>query len=137
MIKTGNGRRQKKDYAIAIVASHFSRLISQRLLQACLKELVRLGIQEKKMTVFWVPGSFEIPLAAKTLAKKKSVDAVICLGAVIQGETLHFELICRAASQGIARASFETGKPVIFGVLTTYTVKQALRRSQPLLSPVG
>ncbi len=119
------------NHRVAVVASHFSEAISRRLLEPCLKELIRLGVDKGNITVVWVPGSFEIPLVASKLAKKKSVDCVICLGAVIQGETLHFDLICRAASEGIAHVSLETGKPVIFGILTTYTMKQALQRSQP------
>lgn len=131
MVKTLAGPIKNRGYRLAIVASCFNDFITQRLLKACLKELWRLGMKEKNITIVWVPGSFEIPVVALKLARRKSIDAVICLGAVIQGETLHFDLICRAASDGIARASFETQKPVIFGVLTTYTVKQAYQRSQP------
>ncbi len=115
---------------IAIVASRFNEDIAQRLLNGCLEELSHLGLKKKEIAVFWVPGSFEIPLIALKLAGKKNVDAVICLGAVIRGETAHFDYVAQGAAQGIAQASLLTGKPVILGVLTTDTVDQAYKRSQ-------
>ena len=97
---------------IAIVVSRFNEDVAQRLLNGCLEELSHLGLK-KEIAVFWVPGSFEIPLIALKLAGKKSVDAVICLGAVIRGETAHFDYVAQGAAQGIAQASLLTGKPVI------------------------
>jgi len=115
---------------IVIVASQFNGFITERLLSGCLKEFDRQGIKKTDIIVAWVPGSFEIPLAAFKFAKKKTIDAVVCLGAVIRGETYHFELVAQAAAQGILQVSLNTGKPVIFGVLTTDTVDQAYKRSE-------
>ena len=115
---------------IAIVASRFNEFVTQRLLKACLKELSRQGIQENGLIVVWVPGSLEISLAALTLARRKDVAAVICLGAVIRGETFHFELVARGVAEGVTQASLIAEKPIIFGVLTTDTVDQAYKRSQ-------
>src|SRR6185295_19654759 len=106
---------------IAIVASKFNEFITQRLLKACLDELARLKIAKKDIVVAWVPGSYEIPVTAIAFAKKKSINAVICLGCIIRGETFHFELVARHAARGIMDASILTGKPVVFGVLTTDT----------------
>ena len=130
MIKTLKGQGKSSGKRFSIVISRFNDFITKRLLDGCLKELMRCGVKENEITIVWVPGSFEIPLTALKLAKKKSVDAVICLGAVIQGETLHFDLIARSVTQGIAQVALLTKKPVIFGVLTTYTVTQAYKRSQ-------
>jgi 6,7-dimethyl-8-ribityllumazine synthase len=121
----GHGRQ------FGIVVSRFNEFITRRLLDGCLKEFGRLGVREKDITIVWVPGSFEIPLVALKLTQKPSIRACICLGAVIRGETLHFDLVARAAADGIASATVKTGKPVIFGVITTNTVKQAYKRSQP------
>jgi 6,7-dimethyl-8-ribityllumazine synthase len=115
---------------IAIVASRFNEFVTQRLLNACLDELARLKVAKKDIIVAWVPGSYEIPVTAVAFAKKKSIQAVICLGCIIRGETFHFELVARYAAQGIMDASIVTGKPVIFGVLTTDTVEQANKRAQ-------
>ena len=113
---------------IAVVVSQFNEVISRRLLKACLGELIRRGVKKSDIAVHWVPGSLEIPLLALKLAKKK--DAVIALGAVIRGETLHYELVARGVAEGIMRVSLRTGKPIIFGVLTTDTFKQAQARAQ-------
>lgn len=113
-----------------IVVSVFNEPITSRLLQGCLKEFSNLGISEKKITVIFVPGAFEIPVAASVLAHKKSIDAVVCLGAVIRGETLHFELIAHQVAAGVMKVSLDTCKPVIFGVLTTDTIAQAMSRSE-------
>ena len=126
-VKATNPLKNKR---IVIVAAKFNEFITKRLLNPCLMELERCGIQRNNITVVWVPGSFEIPVTAQALARKKTVDAVICLGAVIKGETYHFELVAKNAASGILQASLQTGKPVIFGVLTTYTVDQAYKRSE-------
>ena len=130
MIKTFEGPVKNNGKNIGIVVSRFNDFVTKRLLKGCLAELHRLGVKDKQITVVWVPGSFEIPVTALTLAKKKSIQGVIGLGAVIRGETLHFELVARAAAEGIARVSWMTGKPVIFGVLSTDTIQQAYKRSQ-------
>lgn len=113
---------------ITIVVSRFNEFITKKLLEGCLKELRRLGVKENEITVIWVPGAFEIPVAALKFAQKKTVDAVICLGAVIRGETMHFELVAHSAAFGITEVALRTGKPVIFGILATETVEQAAKR---------
>ena len=117
----------KKMYAI--VVSKFNQFITDRLFEGCLEELERQGIQKKEIAVHWVPGALEIPVVARKLAKKKSVCAVIALGCVIRGETYHFELVADNVAQGVMRVSLDSGKPVIFGVITTETVEQAYKRS--------
>ena len=118
-----------KKIRIAIVAASFNDFITKGLLKSCLKELQRQGLKEGQITTVWVPGSFEIPLAALKLAKRKDIDAVICLGAVIRGETYHFEVVANEAARGIMQAGLLSGKPVIMGVLTTDTVAQAQARA--------
>jgi 6,7-dimethyl-8-ribityllumazine synthase len=120
----------KSKIRVAIVASRFNDFISKALLNACLMELQRAGLKDNQITTVWVPGSFEIPLTAMTLAKKKNVDAVICLGAVIRGETYHFEIVANEAARGVMDVSLASGKPVIMGILTTDTVDQAQKRAQ-------
>jgi len=114
---------------IAIVASSFNDFITKGLLQACLRELKLKGLPDKQVTTVWVPGAFEVPLAALTLARRKDVDAVIGLGAVIRGETYHFEVVSNECARGMMEASLVTSKPVIMGVLTTDTVAQAQARA--------
>jgi 6,7-dimethyl-8-ribityllumazine synthase len=114
---------------IVIVASSFNDFITKGLLKACLMELQRQGLREEQIATVWVPGAFEMPLAAMTLAKRKDIDAVICLGAVIRGETYHFEVVSNECARGIMEVSLSSGKPVIMGVLTTDTVAQAQARS--------
>ncbi len=115
---------------LGVVVARFNEFITERLLAGCLEELKRRKVSEKDIVLVWVPGSFELPVAALKLAKKKNIDAVICLGCVIRGETIHFELVAQNAASGIGQAGLELGKPVIFGVLTTNTVKQAYARSK-------
>ncbi len=119
---------RKKKYGI--IVSRFNEFITQRLLDGCLDELNKNGVKKSAVTIVEVPGSFEIPVTALKLARKKSIDAVICLGAVIKGETLHFELVAQQAARGILQVSLMTGKPVLFGVLATDTVNQAYKRSE-------
>lgn len=121
---------KKSNKKIGIVVSRFNEFITQRLLDGCLKELSAQGVKKKDITVAWVPGAFEIPVTALRFAKKRSIDAVICLGAVIKGETIHFELVAEGAALGISKVSLVTGKPVIFGVVATDTVNQAYARSE-------
>ena len=120
----------KKKVRIAIVASCFNDFITKALVNACWMELKHSGLKEDQITTVWVPGTFEIPLMALKLAKKKNVDVVICLGAVIRGETYHFEVIANEGARGIMEASLATGKPVIMGILTADTVDQAQKRAQ-------
>jgi len=120
---------KKNKARIAIVASSFNDFITKRLLNACLVELHRQGLGEGQITTVWVPGSFEIPLTALRLAQRKDIDAVICLGAVIRGETYHFEVVSNECARGIMEVGLLTAKPVIMGVLTTDTVGQAQARA--------
>lgn len=126
-IITGRLKSSRKKYGI--VVARFNEMVTKRLLEGCLKELGRCGVASKDITVVWVPGSFELGVTALTLAKKKSIDAVIGLGAVIRGETIHFDLVAQAAAKSLTQVAISTGKPVIFGVLTTDTIDQALKRS--------
>jgi len=114
---------------IAIVVSRFNEFVGSRLLDGALHVLERRGVKARDTVVIKVPGAFEIPAVAKRLADSRRHDAVICLGAVLRGETPHFEWVAGEASSGIARASYETGVPVLFGVLTVETLDQALDRS--------
>lgn len=114
---------------ITVVVSKFNEFITKRLLTGCLEELACHNVKKNDITVVWVPGAYEIPVVAATFAKKKDVHAVICLGAVIRGETIHFDLVAQGVAQGIMRVSLMTGKPVIFGVLAVDTVDQAYKRS--------
>ncbi len=122
--KTGKGLK------IAVIVARFNEGITGRLRDACLDELGRLGVLKKDLTVVSVPGAFEIPVVAQKLAKKKTVDAVICLGAVILGETDHYRLVADNAAAGIMKASLDTGKPVVFEILATPTVKLAQDRAE-------
>ena len=123
------GKLNAKGKKFGIIASRFNELISNQLIYGAKDCLLRHECKETDITVAWVPGSFEIPLAAKKLAKSKNYDAVICLGAVIRGGTPHFDYIAAEVSKGIANVGLESGLPVIFGVLTTDTIEQALERA--------
>lgn len=130
MASASKNKHSVKQYHIGIVASRFNEPISQRLLDACVQELVKQGIPIKSLKIVWVPGAFDIPVVALNLAKQKKINAVICLGCVIRGETYHFELVCQGAAQGITQAALLSGKPVIFGVLSTETLLQAQQRAE-------
>jgi 6,7-dimethyl-8-ribityllumazine synthase len=119
----------KNKARIAIVASSFNDFITQGLLKACLMELRAQGLGDDQITTAWVPGAFEIPLVALKLAQRKDIDAVICLGAVIRGDTYHFEVISNECARGMMEVSLTVAKPVIMGVLTTDTVAQAQARA--------
>lgn len=128
-MKTYEGELQAKGLKFAIVISRFNDFITGKLLDGAVDALVRHGASEQHIDVIKVPGAFEIPLAAKKVAEKKSYDAVICLGTVIRGATPHFDYVASEASKGIAMASLETGVPIAFGVLTTDTIEQAVERA--------
>lgn len=113
----------------ALLVSRFNREITERLLQGALEGLRQQGVEREWVEVFWVPGAFELPLVAKRLAASGAYDALICVGAVIRGETAHFEQVAQATASGLSRASLETGVPIIFSVLTTYTWEQAEARA--------
>jgi 6,7-dimethyl-8-ribityllumazine synthase len=123
------GKLVSKGYRIAIVVSRFNEFIGHKLLDGALDCLLRHEVKDADISVIWVPGAFEIPLIAKEAALKNDVDAVICLGAVIRGATPHFEYVSAEVTKGIALVSLETRKPVIYGVLTTDSVEQAIERA--------
>ena len=112
-----------------IVVAEWNDKITNGLLKGAYNTLLANGAQEKNIIIKHIPGSFELPLAAQSLLEKKQLDAVICLGSVIQGETKHFDFVCEAVSQGIKDVSLKYNKPVIFGVLTDNTLQQAIDRS--------
>jgi 6,7-dimethyl-8-ribityllumazine synthase len=112
-----------------IVVSRFNDFISKKLLEGALDSLLRHGVADDDIEVYWVPGSFEIPLAAKKVAASGAFDAVVCVGAVIRGETPHFDYVAAEVSKGIAAVSLESGIPVLFGVVTADTLEQAIERA--------
>jgi len=114
---------------IGIVVSRFNEMINQRLLEGAMDTLVRHGVVDKSITVVYVPGSFEIPLAALKLAKTKKYDAVICLGTIIRGATSHFQYISSEVIKGISSCSLETGIPISLGIITCETLEQAIERA--------
>jgi len=129
MVREHSGGIQGQGLRVAIVVARFNEFVTRKLLQGALAALERHGVGDEDIAVSWVPGSFEIPLVARTQALSGKFDAVVCLGAVIRGETAHFDHVAGQAASGIARASQESGVPVIFGVLTTDTVEQAINRA--------
>jgi len=128
-MKTIEGKLDAKGLKFGIVIARFNEFISGKLLSGCLDGLIRHGADEANIDVAWSPGSFEIPLLAKKLAVSKKYDAVICLGAVIRGATPHFDFVASEVSKGVAHVGLETGIPVIFGVLTTDNIEQAIERA--------
>lgn len=114
---------------VGIVAARFNEFITAKLLSGAVDGLLRHDVREEDIQVAWVPGAFEIPLIASKMAKSGRYDAVICLGAVIRGATSHYDYVCNEVSKGIAAVSLETGVPVLFGVLTTETIEQAIERA--------
>jgi 6,7-dimethyl-8-ribityllumazine synthase len=127
--RTIQGQLNSSGMRFAIVASRFNDFVTSRLLGGALDALERTGAAEADITVVRVPGSFEIPLAAKRLVQTKKYDAVICLGTLIRGETPHFDYICNEVTKGIGSVSLESGIPVAFGVLTSDSVEQAIDRA--------
>ena len=117
------------DIRVAIACGRFNDLITERLLKGAVDGLIRHGVQEANVTVVWAPGSFELPLVAQRLAKRDDIDAVIALGAVIRGATGHYEHVAGQCAAGLQRAQLDSGKPVVFGVLTTETIEQAIERA--------
>ncbi|ACD52594.1 6,7-dimethyl-8-ribityllumazine synthase [Clostridium botulinum] len=114
---------------VGIIVGRFNEFIGSKLLDGALDGLKRHGVNLEDIDVAWVPGAFEMPLIAKKMAKSPKYDAVICLGAVIKGSTSHYDYVCSEVSKGIANVSLETGKPVMFGVLTTNNIEQAIERA--------
>ena len=129
MARELRGNLQGDGLRIAIVITHFNQFVTQRLLDGANEALASHGVRDDDILVAWVPGSFELPVVAKALAESHRYDAVICLGAVIRGETGHYDIIASQASSGITRAALDTNVPVMFGVLTTENVDQAISRA--------
>ena len=114
---------------IAIVASRFNEFITKKLIDGAIDALKRHGLSTDNISLAWVPGAFEIPLIAKKIAETKKYDAIICLGAVIKGATSHYDYVCSEVSKGIASVSLDFGLPIVFGVLTTDNIEQAIERA--------
>lgn len=128
-MQTYEGRLDATSLRVAIVVSRFNEMITRLLLDGALDSLRRHGAHEGRISVAWVPGAFEIAPVARRLAASGAFDAVVCLGAVIRGATPHFDMVAGQAAAGVARAAYDTGVPVIFGVLTTDTIEQAIERA--------
>ncbi len=129
MAKIVEGELIAQNAKIAIIISRFNEVITKSLLDGAINSLTRHGVADDSISVIWVPGAFEIPLASQKAATSGSYDAVITLGAVIQGDTPHFDQVVAGVTSGVAKVSLDTGVPVIFGVLTTNTVDQAMDRA--------
>lgn len=123
------GNLVAKEVKIGIVAARFNEFITSKLLSGAQDALVRHDVKDDNLDVAWVPGAFEIPLIADKMAKSGKYDAVICLGAVIRGNTSHYDYVCNEVSKGIAHVSLESGIPVMFGVVTTENIEQAIERA--------
>ena len=128
-IYEGNLVNENKDIKIGIVAARFNEFITSKLLDGALDALLRHGLAEDDIEIAWVPGPFEIPLVASKMAGSNKYDAVICLGAVIRGTTTHYDYVCSEVSKGIATVSLKQDIPVLFGVLTTENIEQAIERA--------
>ena len=129
MPKICEGNLDASGLKFGIIVSRFNDFIGEKLVGGAIDALIRHGAKEADINVFKVPGSFEIPLAAKKVALTKKYDAIICLGVIIRGDTPHFEYIAAEVSKGIASVGLDTGTPIIFGVLTTENIEQAIERS--------
>ena len=129
MTRTIEGSYEGRHLRVAVVASRFNETISKQLLEGAVDCLKRHGVPDEFVTVAWVPGAFELPAAAKRIASSGEVDAIVCVGAVIRGDTAHFDFVAGHAMNGIGRVALETGVPVTAGVLTTENVQQASDRA--------
>lgn len=129
MAKSIEGKLEASGLKFGIVVSRFNSFITQRLLEGVLDGLIRHGAADEDLTILWVPGAFEIPLATLKLAQSGRYDAVLAVGAVIRSATPHFDYVAAECAKGVAQAGMQTGVPVIFGVLTTDTVEQAVERA--------
>ncbi len=128
-MKMYEGKLVSKGIKVAIVAARFNEFITSKLVSGAMDGLLRHDVAEEDVSLAWVPGAFEIPVIASRLAKSGKYDAVICLGAVIRGSTSHYDYVCSEVSKGIASVSLETGVPVMFGILTTENIEQAIERA--------
>ncbi|WP_024752328.1 6,7-dimethyl-8-ribityllumazine synthase [Treponema phagedenis] len=128
-MKTFEGKLVSKKIRVGIVAARFNEFITAKLLSGAMDGLIRHEVREDDISVAWVPGAFEIPIIASKMAKSGKYDAIICLGAVIRGSTTHYDYVCNEVSKGIDSISLATGTPVMFGVLTTENIEQAIERA--------
>ena len=128
-METYQGKLQAKGLKIGIVVSRFNQFISERLLEGALDALTKLGAEQSDISIYKVPGSFEIPILAKKLAKEKKVDGIACLGALIRGDTPHFDFLSAEVTKGLAQIAMEEGMPVSFGILTVDTIEQGIERA--------
>ena len=128
-MKTFEGKLVSENIRVGIVCARFNEFITNKLLGGAMDALLRHNVKDEDIHVAWVPGAFEIPLIASRMAKSGKYDAVICLGAVIRGSTSHYDYVCNEVSKGVASVSLETGVPVMFGVLTTENIEQAIERA--------
>lgn len=129
MGKVFEGNLIGENIKVALVAGRFNEFITGKLVSGAMDALVRHGVEKENIDIAWVPGAFEIPLIAQRAAKGDTYDAVICLGAVIRGATPHFDFVCAEVSKGVAQVSLKEEKPVIFGILTTDSIEQAIERA--------
>ena len=128
-MRTLEGKVVAREIKVGIVAARFNEFIVSKLVAGARDGLLRHDVKDEDIDLAWVPGAFEIPLIASKMAKSGKYDAVICLGAVIRGATSHYDYVCNEVSKGIASVSLETGVPVLFGVLTTENIEQAIERA--------
>ena len=128
-MKTYQGKLQAKGLKVGLVLSRFNQFISERLLEGALDALYKLGAEEDDISIFKVPGSFEVPVVAKKLARTKKVDGIICLGALIRGDTPHFDFLGAEVTKGLAQIAMEELVPVSFGILTVDTIEQGIERA--------
>ena len=119
----------KEGMKVGIIAARFNEIIVNKLLGGAVDGLVRHGVEEENITAAWVPGAFEIPVVAQKMAQSKKYVAVICVGAVIRGDTTHYDYVCNEVSKGVAQAGMNSGIPVLFGVITTENIEQAIARA--------
>ena len=136
-MKVIEAKLDAKGKSFVILVTRFNSFITKRLLEGAITEFKKQGADEKKIEVVWVPGSFEMPIVAPKLAKSKKYNAIICLGAILQGDTPHFEYVASEAAKGIANVSLNTGVPVIFGVITADNLEQAIQRAGAKLGNKG
>lgn len=128
-MKLYEGKLVSDQMNIGIVAARFNEFITSKLLSGALDALKRHDISEDQIEIAWVPGAFEIPLIASKMTQSKKYDAILCLGAVIRGNTTHYDYVCNEVSKGISQVSLNNGLPVLFGVLTTENIEQAIERA--------
>ena len=128
-METYQGKLQAKGLKIGVVVSRFNQFISERLLEGALDALQKLGADEKDITVYKVPGSFEIPVIVKKLVRAKKADGIVCLGALIRGDTPHFDFLSAEVTKGLAQIAMDEGVPVSFGILTVETIEQGIERA--------